>query len=36
MTKPTDLRAKTEDELRKMLLDLRKEQFGLRFQATTG
>ena len=36
MTKPTDLRAKTPDEQTAMLLDLRKEQFNLRFQAATG
>jgi large subunit ribosomal protein L29 len=28
----TDVRAKTPDELATMLLDLRKEQFNLRFQ----
>jgi len=32
MTKPADIRAKTSDELDAMLLDLRKEQFNLRFQ----
>ena len=32
----TDVRAKTEDELSTMLLDLRKEQFNLRFQRATG
>ena len=31
-----DVRAKTPDELSKMLLDLRKEQFNLRFQRATG
>ncbi len=39
MTKPTkisDIRAKTSDELAGMLLDLRKEQFNLRFQRATG
>ncbi len=36
MTKATDIRAKTPDELGSMLLDLRKEQFNLRFQAATG
>ena len=36
MTKPTDLRAKGADNLPSMLLDLRKEQFNLRFQAATG
>jgi large subunit ribosomal protein L29 len=32
----TDVRAKTPDELSSMLLDLRKEQFNLRFQRATG
>jgi large subunit ribosomal protein L29 len=36
MTKAADLRAKTADELNAMLLDLRKEQFNLRFQRATG
>ncbi|MGI4793324.1 MAG: 50S ribosomal protein L29 [Janthinobacterium lividum] len=36
MTKPTDLRAKGADTLPQMLLDLRKEQFNLRFQRATG
>ncbi len=30
------MRAKTPDELATMLLDLRKEQFNLRFQRATG
>ena len=34
--KATDVRAKTPDELSTMLLDLRKEQFNLRFQRATG
>jgi large subunit ribosomal protein L29 len=34
--KPADLRAKTPDELKQMLLDLRKTQFNLRFQRATG
>lgn len=34
--KAEDLRHKTEDELKKMLLDTRKEQFNLRFQRTGG
>ena len=34
--KATDTRAKTPDELGTMLLDLRKEQFNLRFQRATG
>jgi large subunit ribosomal protein L29 len=32
----TDVRAKTPDELSTMLLDLRKEQFNLRFQRAGG
>jgi large subunit ribosomal protein L29 len=36
MTKITDVRAKSADELNAMLLDLRKEQFNLRFQRATG
>jgi len=36
MTKPTDLRSKGADSLPAMLLDLRKEQFNLRFQRATG
>ncbi len=35
-TKIGDLRAKSADELSTMLLDLRKEQFNLRFQRATG
>ena len=34
--KPTDVRLKTADELNALLLDLRKEQFNLRFQRATG
>ena len=34
--KAADVRAKTPDELNTMLLDLRKEQFNLRFQRPTG
>ena len=34
--KASDIRAKTPDELSTMLLDLRKEQFNLRFQRATG
>ena len=34
--KSTDVRAKTPDELAVLLLDLRKEQFNLRFQRATG
>ena len=36
MTKIVDIRAKSGDELNGMLLDLRKEQFNLRFQRATG
>jgi large subunit ribosomal protein L29 len=36
MTKAADIRARTPDELSGMLLDLRKEQFNLRFQRATG
>ena len=36
MTKIVDIRAKSVDELQTMLLDLRKEQFNLRFQRATG
>ncbi len=36
MTKPTDIRAKGAENLPGMLLDLRKEQFNLRFQRATG
>jgi large subunit ribosomal protein L29 len=35
-TKIADVRAKSADELSAMLLDLRKEQFNLRFQRATG
>ena len=35
-TKVGDVRLKTKDELGTMLLDLRKEQFNLRFQRATG
>ena len=34
--KAVDVRAKTPDELATLLLDLRKEQFNLRFQRATG
>jgi large subunit ribosomal protein L29 len=34
--KAVDVRAKTPDELNTMLLDLRKEQFNLRFQRAGG
>jgi len=36
MTKSADIRAKTDDQLSAMLLDLRREQFNLRFQRATG
>ena len=36
MTKIADVRAKSPDELKAMLMDLRKEQFNLRFQRATG
>lgn len=35
-TRIADVRAKSADELNEMLLDLRKEQFNLRFQRATG
>jgi large subunit ribosomal protein L29 len=35
-TKASDIRAKTPDELSTLLLDLRKEQFNLRFQRASG
>ncbi|ANK83136.1 50S ribosomal protein L29 [Minwuia thermotolerans] len=31
-----DIRAKSEDELKESLTDLKKEQFNLRFQRVTG
>ena len=34
--KAVDIRSKSDDELGQMVLDLRKEQFNLRFQKTTG
>ncbi len=36
MTKPADIRAKSTDQLNAMLLDLKREQFNLRFQRATG
>jgi len=36
MTKVAELRARSADELKEMLLSLRKEQFNLRFQRATG
>ncbi len=34
--KVADVRGKSPDELKEMLVDLRKEQFNLRFQRATG
>ena len=34
--KPDELRAKTADELGTLLLELRREQFNVRFQRATG
>ena len=36
MAKTEDLRAKTDDQLTADLVDLKREQFNLRFQAATG
>ncbi|WP_207484548.1 50S ribosomal protein L29 [Arenibaculum pallidiluteum] len=36
MTKPSDIRAKSPDELNDQLLALKKEQFNLRFQKASG
>jgi len=36
MTRPAELRAKSVDELKEMLVGLRREQFNLRFQRATG
>ena len=36
MTKPADIRTKSADELSTLLLDLKREQFNLRFQRATG
>jgi len=35
-TKATDLRIKTDDQLKERLLELKKEQFNLRFQRASG
>ncbi len=35
-TKPAELRTKTIDELTTLLLELRREQFNLRFQRAAG
>ncbi|MBL4613713.1 MAG: 50S ribosomal protein L29, partial [Magnetovibrio sp.] len=36
MMKATDVRTKSDDELKGQLIDLRKESFNLRFQAASG
>ncbi|WP_119677632.1 50S ribosomal protein L29 [Indioceanicola profundi] len=36
MTKATDFRAKSQDELNDQLIQLKKEQFNLRFQRASG
>ena len=36
VSKPSDLRAKSADELDTLLLDLKREQFNLRFQRAVG
>jgi large subunit ribosomal protein L29 len=36
MSKAVDLRSKSDDELQQNLLDLKKEQFNLRFQKASG
>lgn len=36
MTKASELRTRSHDELTNMLLDLAKERFNLRFQRATG
>ena len=36
MSVASDIRAQSPDELKSLLLDLRKEQFNLRFQRATG
>ncbi|MDQ2803166.1 MAG: 50S ribosomal protein L29 [Pseudomonadota bacterium] len=36
MNNAGDIRAKTPDETQQLLLDLRREQFNLRFQRATG
>ena len=35
-TKPAEMRTKTIDELETMLIELRREQFNLRFQRAAG
>ncbi|MEN0041367.1 MAG: 50S ribosomal protein L29 [Pseudomonadota bacterium] len=34
--KPSDIRAMSEDQLKDQLVELKKEQFNLRFQRATG
>ncbi len=34
--KPADIRAMSDDQLKEKLLELKKEQFNLRFQKATG
>lgn len=36
MSAAQDLRAKTDDQLKELLIDLKKEQFNMRFQKATG
>jgi len=36
MIKAEELRAKSDDELNSRILELKKEQFNLRFQSTSG
>jgi large subunit ribosomal protein L29 len=36
MTKPAEIRTRSDDELAALLLDLKREQFNLRFQRATG
>ena len=36
MAKATELRAKTDDQLKETLLELKKEQFNLRFRKASG
>ncbi|GAB3447895.1 50S ribosomal protein L29 [Insolitispirillum peregrinum] len=36
MSAAQDLRAKSDDQLKELLIDLKKEQFNMRFQKATG
>ncbi|MGB0697626.1 MAG: 50S ribosomal protein L29 [Rhodospirillaceae bacterium] len=36
MAKAEDMRAKSDDDLKSLLIELKKEQFNLRFQAASG